>query len=316
MPPAQELVSAIIPVHNAATTVETAIRSVLDQTYPAVEVIVVDDASTDDTWERIGSIGDSRVRAFRQDRNLGEGPTRDAAIDRANGEWVAMLDADDAWHVERLHSLLAMASLPGGDCVLADNIMHCYTVGPRLEPWRPQWRGGDLPFVSGSALLRLEDYLSLRWLLVKPLIRRRVLTTHGVRHSSLTFSADTEFLIRVLHTGLGLRIAEQPLYLYRRTPNSMSDNPRRAEIMREMFGRLLNEVEFSAREAELIRERIERLGREEKYMRFLGDIRSGQWQRVFAEGCRDWRLPAEFFCRLPESVAYRVNVRLHGGRAR
>lgn len=312
----QELVSVIIPVRNGADTIETAIRSALDQTHPAVEVIVVDDASTDGTWERIETIRDSRVRAFRQASNLGEGPTRDAAIGHATGEWVAMLDADDAWHADRLRTVLALAPLPGGECVLADNIMHCYTVGTRLAPWRPQWRGSDLAFESGSALLDVAAYLSLRTLLVKPVIRRRLLAERGLRHSSLTFSADTEFLLRVLKTGLDLRIAEQPLYLYRRTPKSMSDNPQRAAIMRGMFETLLRELDFSEEEARSVRARIERLRHEERYTAFLADLRGGRWRSALANGFRDWRLPAELLRRLPESIAYRLHVRLHGGHSR
>jgi succinoglycan biosynthesis protein ExoO len=316
MPPAQALVSAIIPVRNGADTIETAIRSALDQTYPAVEVVVVDDASTDDTWQRIEAIGDSRVRAFRQDRNLGEGLTRDAAIDHATGEWVAMLDADDAWHPDRLRTILALASLPGGECVLADNIMRCYTVGTRLAPWKPQWRGSDLAFESGSALLDVADYLSLRTLLVKPVIRRRMLAERGLRHSSLRFSADTEFLIRVLRTGLRLRIAEQPLYLYRRTPRSMSDNPQGAAIMRAMFEALMGELDFTEEETIRVHEWIERLRHEERFIAFVTELRSGRWQSALAMSIGDRRLPADFLRRLPAWLAYRIHVALHGGRSR
>jgi len=89
------LVSVLIPCYNKARFVGEAIQSVLDQTYPHVEVIAVDDGSTDGTWDVIRAFG-NRVVALQQ-RNAGTAAARQLALERATGELVGLLDHDDRW---------------------------------------------------------------------------------------------------------------------------------------------------------------------------------------------------------------------------
>jgi glycosyltransferase involved in cell wall biosynthesis len=95
-------VSVVIPTHNRARVVGRAIRSALAQTYQALEVIVVDDGSTDNTTEVVNGIRDERVRYIRHDRNLGGGAARNTGIGAANGQYVAFLDSDDEWMPQKL----------------------------------------------------------------------------------------------------------------------------------------------------------------------------------------------------------------------
>jgi glycosyltransferase involved in cell wall biosynthesis len=89
------LVSVVIPTYNRAAEVGNAIDSVLSQTYKPIEVIVVDDGSTDDTAERLKAYG-GRIRYFRQ-ANGGVSRARNAALAKTRGEFVAFLDSDDRW---------------------------------------------------------------------------------------------------------------------------------------------------------------------------------------------------------------------------
>ena len=98
-------VSVVIPMHNSSSTIERALRSVFDQTRPAREVIAVDDASTDDTCavvERLATNSPTPIRLIRLTTNLGAGVTRNTGWDVAQGELIAFLDADDAWHPQKL----------------------------------------------------------------------------------------------------------------------------------------------------------------------------------------------------------------------
>ena len=96
--------SIVIPAYNASATIERAVGSVLAQSSPDFELIVVDDGSTDDTAALVERIADPRIRIVRQ-KNAGEGAARNAGIAAASNEWVALLDADDFWFEDHLAEL-------------------------------------------------------------------------------------------------------------------------------------------------------------------------------------------------------------------
>lgn len=97
------LVSVIIPAYNAAAFIAQTLQSVLTQTYTSIEVLVVDDGSTDATADIVGQIasGDRRVRLIQQ-QNSGVAAARNLAIEQAAGEFIAPIDADDIWYPQHL----------------------------------------------------------------------------------------------------------------------------------------------------------------------------------------------------------------------
>jgi glycosyltransferase involved in cell wall biosynthesis len=94
------LVSVIIPTYNMARFVSEAVRSVLEQTYPKYEVIVVDDGSTDATKDELDKFGD-QIRYLHQD-NRGPSAARNLGIKIARGEYICFLDSDDLWLPNKL----------------------------------------------------------------------------------------------------------------------------------------------------------------------------------------------------------------------
>ncbi|AYD02474.1 glycosyltransferase family 2 protein [Neorhizobium sp. NCHU2750] len=102
-------VSFIIAAYNAEDTLKRAIDSALSQVGVTVEVVVIDDCSSDDTVEIAESYSDPRVRLIRQAQNGGPGKARNAGIAAATGRWIATLDSDDAVKPERMLSMILKA---------------------------------------------------------------------------------------------------------------------------------------------------------------------------------------------------------------
>ena len=110
MLPDQPLVSVVVPTHNRAARLPVAVASVQAQTWARVELVVVDDASTDDTPEVLDRLAaaDPRLRVVRPERPLGASDARNAGLDAAEGEVVAFLDDDDEWLPDKLERQLAL----------------------------------------------------------------------------------------------------------------------------------------------------------------------------------------------------------------
>jgi len=100
--PARPVVTVIIPTFNRASILGRAIRSVLGQTYQDWELLVVDDASTDDTEKVVRSFSDRRIKYLRHDQNRRVSAARNTGIRSAQGEYVSFLDDDDEWLPEKL----------------------------------------------------------------------------------------------------------------------------------------------------------------------------------------------------------------------
>ena len=101
-------VSVVIPTHNRASFLRSAIQSVLNQTFQDFEIIVVDDASEDETPEVIQSFTDPRIQYVRHETNKGQGVTRNNGMSRVSGEYVAFLDDDDEWLPQKLEQQVSL----------------------------------------------------------------------------------------------------------------------------------------------------------------------------------------------------------------
>lgn len=95
-------VSVVLPVYNVADYIDSAVDSILKQTFADFELLVFDDCSTDGTAARVQAMTDSRIRFFQNSQNLGRAGTDNAAIAHVRGEFIAKMDGDDLCHPERL----------------------------------------------------------------------------------------------------------------------------------------------------------------------------------------------------------------------
>ena len=209
-------VSIIIPAYNAAEFVREAVDSALAQTHPDVEVIVVDDSSTDHTPQVLAGYG-NRIRVHRQP-NGGVSSARNTGARLATGDWVAFLDADDVWAPTKTAAQLARAAETAAPWVYSNR----FNTGER---------GGFPEFQSDHALMTEGDVF------VDLLLRGNFITVSSVMMRKALFEEAAGFYSQkggCEDWDLWLRVSQQhhvayveaPLVGYRFTPMSMSRNYR------------------------------------------------------------------------------------------
>jgi GT2 family glycosyltransferase len=197
-----DLITVIMPCYNAAPFVAEAVSCVLEQSYGNVELIVVDDGSTDGSREILEELAQThkqRMRIFSQDRQ-GPFPARNLGLKNANGEFVAFLDADDYWTTDCLEKLHAALTDQMADLAYC-GWQNVGQGGPGGEPYvPPEYEKGD----AARAFLQ-----SCPWPIHAALTRRSVIDAVG-GFSLRRFSAmDYDLWLRILgHTRALVRVPE------------------------------------------------------------------------------------------------------------
>jgi succinoglycan biosynthesis protein ExoO len=207
--------------YRGGATLARALDSVLAQTMGNLEIIVSDDASPDDSVSVVTSImaRDERVRLVASPQNGGPARTRNLALARARGQWIAIVDSDDIVHPERLERLLAAAAHFKAD-IVADDLLHFHEDG---SPPTLLLADHDTPFpVSAEAWVTAGMDGKLPALgYLKPLIRAEALGL--LRYDeTLRIGEDYDLLLRTLLAGASMWIVPEPWYLYRRHSGSIS----------------------------------------------------------------------------------------------
>jgi hypothetical protein len=181
-------VSVVIPVYNAATFVPKAIDSVLRQTMGDLELVVVDDGSTDDTPAAVQAISDPRMRYIRQ-KNQGPSVARNTGIRATTGPWVAFLDGDDYWLPTKLEAQLAKAQANPQAGLVYSGGTYRDVSGAMIA---------DMPAtVEGDVLPELLLDNCLAGSTSSAMVRRDVLDKIGLFDESMSCCEDWELWLRV-----------------------------------------------------------------------------------------------------------------------
>jgi glycosyltransferase involved in cell wall biosynthesis len=202
------LVSCVVPVYNGGRFIGDALRSIQAQSYPRLEIIVVDDGSTDDTPDAIAAFGGA-VHSLRQ-ANQGPAAARNAGIGVASGSFVGFLDADDLWHPEKVTRQLArFGERPELQVAFAGmrNVAHRDAEG-REGMFNPD-RWPAIPFSPCTLLARREAFEQI-----------------GLFNPELRRGEDTEWFVRMMMRGVPYEVMPDIL-LERRihSTNLCRDNP-------------------------------------------------------------------------------------------
>ena len=184
--PTENRVSVVLPTYNRGWTLKQAVDSVLDQDYGNIELIVVDDGSTDDTPQLLSAFGD-RLRIIRQ-ANQGVSAARNAGIRAATGELIALLDSDDTWLPGKVTAQVAFFSANPSALICQTEEIWIRN-GMRVNPGKRHRKEAGMIFEKSLALC-----------LVSPsavMMRKSLLDEVGLFDESLPACEDYDLWLRI-----------------------------------------------------------------------------------------------------------------------
>lgn len=214
------MISVVIPAYNREHTVLRAVNSVLEQTYRDLEVILVDDGSTDGTREILQTIKDSRFRYVYQD-NAGACAARNHGIRLAQGEWIAFHDSDDVWHLDKLEKQWIVLQDTGADIVFCKLIQ--YQDGREIDRVPRDLKEGYLDPVVNLFGIGTQTLL----------VRREVLEEIRFDEALPRFQ-EFEMLVRAAEK-YRIYCMEDGLVDYYIGADSISSNPRKLSVACDMI---------------------------------------------------------------------------------
>ncbi len=263
-------VSVVIPSYNCANYVGEAVESVLAQSRPPHEVIVVDDGSTDDTATALRPyLG--RIRVLSQ-ANRGLPAARNAGAALATAPWIAFLDADDTWLPEKLSRQMTLADDPAVALIYSDR----FNTGAR----------GTLPAVQGHRLELYEGDIFVPLLVQgnhltasSAVVRADVFRALGGFAEHLRAAEDWDLWVRVAENHR-VAVCREPLVCYRYHATQMSGDPRRMrDARREVVDRALATPRGRALDPGVRREILGSVARNNA----MGLSRHGAWRAALVE---------------------------------
>jgi succinoglycan biosynthesis protein ExoO len=220
-------VTFIIASYNGLNYLADAVRSALGQTDVEVEVVIVDDGSSDGSYELATELAseDSRISCLQTPTNLGPSGARNIGLDVARGKWISILDSDDLIHPGRTSSLIALAEERGADLVADDMIVFFEDQGElvsvkRFLPPSMSQRSFEISladYLRPSTVIRSAPELGY----LKPIIKASSLG--ALRYNTqLRIAEDDDLVIRLLLKGAKYCVSDRALYFYRKHSSSIS----------------------------------------------------------------------------------------------
>ena len=214
------MISIIMPLYNAVGFMEETVQSVLEQSYKEWELLIVDDCSTDGSYEKALSLAerDSRIRVFQLAENSG-GPAapRNYGIARASGEYIAFLDADDVWENQKLEKQI--------DFLKANNC--AFTSSDLIQIDR---KGNVLPFHWLDRIRKkrkkrdsLEDLIRSNFIVTSSVLIKKMYLELFTEECDFVAVEDFCMWLQIFHSYPGIyKYQPEPLVRYRVLENSIS----------------------------------------------------------------------------------------------
>lgn len=254
-------ITVVVPAYNAEACLERAVDSVLAQTLPPSQVVLVDDASTDGTLALMHKLASrhEELVVLALPENGGPGHARNRAFDIAAGDWVAIHDADDTISPGRFAAMVAIGEERRVD-VVVDNFVFVNATSGRRRPSRiPNGEGWEpLDFHTFLRGARAFNYAPT-WTLLQPLLRRDFLDRHGVRYPTHTrHGEDFLFMVELFLSGASAVRLRRPGYVYTERSGGLSTTRTDYSGLVAQTAALLSDprVRADARAGRLLRRRL------------------------------------------------------------
>lgn len=243
-----ELISVVVPTYNRADLIVDALDSVYVQNYRPIELIVVDDGSTDDTvsvikkWATTHTDPNFKTRTVRQ-ANAGGNPARNNGIEHATGKYIAFLDSDDAWLPEKLGKQLLKFDAPEVGAVYC-GVQHMdFETGRVLEPSARQYAEGDLleQLLVRDVTVQTSAYI----------VRKEIFDTVGSFDTALLARQDWEMWIRIAAACQIASVPEILVNFREHEGERTASNPQKEidayRMIRKKHAHLLNQSSIACR---------------------------------------------------------------------
>ena len=212
--PMPDSVTVVIAAYNAAEFITTAINSVLAQTRPVEEILVVDDASTDASVHVVEQLAETipTLRLLRMQVNSGPSAARNKGLDQAAGDWIAILDADDAFEPARIETLMRHGTEAD---ILTDDLSFFDHAAQQCHSTCLN-RTDKTPFtITLPDFVRYNQGSGRDWGLLKPVFRRSFMNRHQLRYPvERRHAEDFDLIMESLLAGARFTCIPEPLYRY------------------------------------------------------------------------------------------------------
>ena len=215
-----ELISIIMAAYNAEKTIVSAIQSVVSQTYPNWELLVINDCSKDNTEEIVLRFAhsDPRIRLINIITNSGVSVTREKGMEASRGAWIAVLDSDDMWEPDKLEKQLRLVNTTGAELVFTASAF-IDNAGNRLD-----WQLHVPATISYRELLK-QNLISNSSVLVRTALYKKYYAIGDSMHE------DFAMWLAITKAGYKAYGIDEPLLIYRLSKASKSSNKFKAAIM-------------------------------------------------------------------------------------
>jgi glycosyltransferase involved in cell wall biosynthesis len=270
-------VSVVIPTRDRSALLAQTLRTALWQRGADLEIIVVDDGSSDESPRMVAGVRDARIRLIRHDTSHGVSAARNRGIAEARGEWIAFLDDDDLWAPDKLRLQLEAANSTGGEWVY---------VGSVNVDLHNKIHGGTPPVPPERFMALLPNWNPMPGGCSNIMVRAEALADIGVFDTALHILADWELLLRLASHGRPACVS-RPLVGYRLHPDNMSLDARGMLAELREVERRYGRVDRARIVRHLARQQLRRGQRRESLSSFVRAALEGGPKELFTDGAHD-----------------------------